>query len=64
MDELAKKVEYGHILQKASRQEIQPEKLFTKGDDYKELADKLQRMIKSLGYKSSAYIIDSRRMFR
>ena len=33
-------------------------------DDYKELAKELKKMIDDLGYKSSAWVVDSRKMFK
>ena len=64
MDKLAKKVDCNHTLGEDFKQNQQLNKFCTTCEDYKELAMKLERMIDSLGYKSAAYIIDSRKMFR
>ena len=34
------------------------------GNDYKVLAKEIKNMIENLGYKSSAWVVDSRKMFK
>ena len=60
---LAKSSGQNQTLKKEPKDAKHESRLGAKNDDYKELAKKLQTMINSLGYKSSAYIIDSRKMF-